>query len=284
MVEGGVQRVAGGNLIVQPSVVVSRQHLRRCHCIGPTVLSAVADDGLSHFSLLRSNEDNTVGGAGSIDGCRGILQDGDALNFGRVEVVEGFCAEVLLDVADLHIVRIDISVDDEQRLLNGRPDVAKGVGSTDGYTRCLSRLRLSARHAEAVDETGERRGKVAGGDILYLVDRNALDRSREVSPLLGAVTDDDNLVEVGVALFQHYTAAFSGDLLVANVCHGQRRSLRRAYRIVTVEVGNGGLSCPRHVNGGSDDGIAILVDDGSLYRCRVLCHCRNGTCQCQSER
>ena len=88
--------------------------------------------------LLGGHEDNTVSSTCTIDGSRSILQHGDALHFRRIEVIESLSTEVLRGVAHLHIIRIDIAIDDEQRLLGFGTHVAS-ESSRRGYSGGHSR-------------------------------------------------------------------------------------------------------------------------------------------------
>ena len=120
MVEAGIRRVGSCNGIVESAVVISAQHLGTSDLVCNTNRTAIADAGCSLLTFLGSNEDNTVSGTGTIDCCRSILQHRDALDFRGVEIVEGLSTKVLVAVANLYVIRIDVAVNNEQRLLGGR--------------------------------------------------------------------------------------------------------------------------------------------------------------------
>ena len=68
LVQTGVGGVGSCNGIVQATVVVGTEHLGTGHLVGETEVAAIADAGSTLLTLLRGDEDDTVGSTGTIDG------------------------------------------------------------------------------------------------------------------------------------------------------------------------------------------------------------------------
>ena len=155
MVQRGVRGVSSNDAIVQAAILIGIQHLGARDFVGETELSAIGNAGLAHLTFLGGHEDDTVSGTCSIDGSRSILQHRDALHFRRVEVVESLCTKVLVRVTHLHIVRINVTVDDEKGLLCRRTYVAERINVTDTQAGILAGARLTAADRQTVDQSGE---------------------------------------------------------------------------------------------------------------------------------
>ena len=153
VVQRRVRRVCCRNGVIQTSVVVGAEQLRTGHLVGETNATAIADAGRALLTLLRSHQDDTVGGAGTVDGCRRILQHRDALDFRGVQVVEGFSTQILRAVAHLDVVGIDVSVDDEQRLLGGGTHLTQGTYVTNRQTGILAGTGVTAAHRQTVHQS-----------------------------------------------------------------------------------------------------------------------------------
>ena len=119
-----VCRVCSNNGIIHASIVVCAEHLRTCHFVCEAECSAVRYAWSTKFALFRCNKNYTVCGACTVYGSRGVFQYRNALHFAWVEVVESFGTKVLRYVSNLYVIRIDITVDNEQRLLCGRTNLA----------------------------------------------------------------------------------------------------------------------------------------------------------------
>ena len=125
LIEGSIGWIGSNNCIVQTTILVSIQHLRARNLIGETERTAIRNARCTHLTLLGSYEDNTIGSTGTINGSRSILQYRDTLYLRGIQVVESLSTEVLVTVTNLYIVRIDITIDNEERLLGCRTNFAQ---------------------------------------------------------------------------------------------------------------------------------------------------------------
>ena len=114
-----------GTLILQDCIIGSAGYIALLPCTLPAVREVIVNLCLAHLTLLGSNEDNTIGSTGTINGSRSILQYRDTLYLRGIQVVESLSTEVLVSVTDLYIVRIDITIDNEERLLGCRTNFAQ---------------------------------------------------------------------------------------------------------------------------------------------------------------
>ena len=75
-------------LVLQDGIVGSSCYVALLPRTLPAIREVIVDRGLTHLTLLRGNEDNTVGGTSTIDSTRGsILQHLDTLNIARVHAL-----------------------------------------------------------------------------------------------------------------------------------------------------------------------------------------------------
>ena len=158
--------------------VLGRAHaVHQSRGIGESVVAVVLHAGLAVLTALRSDEDHAVGGLRTVDGGRcGVLQYGDTLNVLRVERV---------DIAGLHTVYEDVGAGVVERTHTTNAD------ATAVHTGGAGRAGNGDTGHEAL-QTG---GYVVDGSV---VERLAVDlghRSGEVGFLLGAIADDNNLIE-----------------------------------------------------------------------------------------
>ena len=196
----------------------------------PSAPSAVAYGRLALGVLagLGRHEDDAEGGAGAIDGCRGVLDDGN-----------GF-----------HIIGIDRRkaafhpVDEHQRRA-----AVDGVGAADVDGGLVARTAGRGRHIEARHRTLEdvRQGGLRTvGDGFGFDDRNG---AGEVDLLLGAVADDHRLFQgediVLQGDVQSSHAGGDGHLFVVEAQAGEGddgiRSGGDNDAVCTVQVGDGGV-------------------------------------------
>ena len=128
---GQVGRGIGGvchlHCVVQASIIVGAQHLGACHLIGKSKGAVVRDAGRTFLSFLGGHQDDTVGSAGSINGSRCVFEHGDALHLRGIQVVECLSTQVLVGITHLHIVGVDVVVDNEKGLLGSRTNITHGV-------------------------------------------------------------------------------------------------------------------------------------------------------------
>ena len=136
-------------------VLVGSEHLGAGHLVGETEVATIADAGSTHLTLLGSHKDDTVRSTCTIDSGRSILQHGDALDLRGIEVVEGLGTQVLIGVADLDIIRIDVSVDDEQRLLSCRANLTQRVDITDTDAGRLTGTSVTASNRHTVNQSAQ---------------------------------------------------------------------------------------------------------------------------------
>ena len=238
--------------------------------------TAIVDAGCALLTLLGGNQHDTIGGTGTVDSCRSILQHGYALNLRSVEIVESLSTEVLRHVAYLHVVRIDIAVDDVQRLLSGRTNLTEGADITDTHRGALSGAAVTATDAQTVHQSAQRRGQTGIGQVLHIVHVDRGDGARQVSFLLCAVTHYDHFLQRLLVFFQLNSAAGLHRLRqVADVTDDHSAVLRCLNRIVTIKVGDGCRFCSLHGHCSSDDGFAVFIDHSSRHRL-VLSKCGHG--------
>ena len=199
--------------------------------------------------LLRGDEDDAVGTARAVDGGgRDVLQHLHALDV--VGVDGGQRVKATLDTAQARracagILEIDEAVDDVERLVGGVDRVA----ATDADMTVGTRLSAAGRHVKArhlsTQSTVEGRCLGLTEDIgLHL--RHA---TRQLRPLLRAVTHHDDLVEFMVFLLQRHDEVLvvalhaDGLLFVTHVADFQ---LRRERCHIDAEVALG-IGCHAHM-------------------------------------
>ena len=117
LVERSVGGVGGSHCIVETTIVIGAQHFGASHLIGKTEGSAIADGWFANLTLFGGHEYYTIGSTCTINGGRSVFQYRDALHFRGIEVIECLSTEVLGAVANLDIVGIYITIDNEERLL-----------------------------------------------------------------------------------------------------------------------------------------------------------------------
>ena len=130
----------------------------------------------------------------------------------------------------------------------------------------------------------ERRGEATTHEVLDILCRYRSNGSGEVSFLLCAVTDDDNLIEVGVGVVQLERAARRRHILVTDIRDCQGSTCRSLDLIMTVEIGDDGILGAFDAHGGTDDRLPFLIHHRSRDGLRILCQCRGSAEQeCAGE-
>ena len=200
------------------------------------------------FTGLGGDDDHTVGTARTVDsGCRGILQHVD-----RGDVLRSHSGQVALDA---------IHQDERCKAAHeGRDTTQTDAGGG-------SRTTAGVDHRQTGNLTFHQFGSVAdltGVEVLGL--HGGYGRG-DITLALGAVTDDDHLVQEGIVFLECHVAA-GLDLLrgKADVADDEGYiAVSNSERVVTVEVGNRCVLGALLSHRGADDRLALGVLDNTLH-------------------
>ena len=264
--------------IPQATVVICRKHLGTSHFVGHTYCARVADLRSAFLTLLGGDEDDTIGCTCTIHSSCGILQHGNRFDNTWVEVVEGCSTEVLGCVAYLHIIRIDIAVDDVERFLSRHAHVAERIGVTDLDGGILTRTGITTAHAYTIDHTAEGGSKTTARKVLDIVHLDGSNSTGEVRLLLNAVTYDYHVFELLGILLEDYLlgVARHGFSNIAEEHHLEGRFLGSLDHVIAVDIGNGACGGSHYLNGCANDGFAQLIHYSTLDCTVRLSHDRKG--------
>ena len=97
--------------------------------------------------------------------------------------------------------------------MGGTAHLTERVHIADGDTGVLTGTALTTAHTQTANKTAQRTGKVAVGQVLYLVNRHRGNRTGKVGFLLGAVTYHHHFFKVVLVFLELKLAAGSH-------CHG----------------------------------------------------------------
>ena len=166
---------------------------------GETGAAAVGDRRLSVLRLaaaLGRDKDHARGTSRTVDGRGGgILDDGDALHVGRVEVLE----------ITLHTVH-----------QHERITAVNGVAAADVDRGGLARTTGSGSDVQARDGTLQHVTHIQCGTVLQVVCLDDGHGARQVGLLRGTVADDDGVFQHVIVFLEHHQdllAALDGNLL-----------------------------------------------------------------------
>ena len=200
---GGTAGIDRGLVVefgIDPGIDDRRKGRRLLHAVGEVII----DGDLSLRPLLRGDEDDAVGGAGSVDGGGGgVLQDGNLVDVVGVQV-----RERALD-----------AVDDHERVV-----VVHRVETTDVHRRGAARGGRTLLDDEARRGALEAFQDVGDGLALELLGGDGGHGTGQVDLLLDTVTDDDRVVQEEILLREfdvEVRTALDGDLfrLIADGRH-----------------------------------------------------------------
>ena len=231
---------------------------------------AERDVDATFVTALGGDDNGTVGGVATIECgscCTG--EHGHRFNIFGVDVGNGFSGTfraertvvaATVEVEHWHTVN---HVEGIARLVDGFCTTHHHLGSTtharrrgvDGYTCNFTTKR--------VDEVG----------IFHCGDFIALNFLCIVAQCLAGALDTEGCNH---HFFEHLVVLLKGDIygrvawlnglsLITDVADGDVAAFRHLEREVTVDVGGGANRCSRHLNGGTDERLAVLIDNLSGY-------------------
>ena len=205
--------------------------------------------GLAHGTTLGGHEDDAVRAADTEHGGRGrVLQDGDALDFVRIQLREG-----TLD-----------AVHEDERL--GAVQGSDTTDADDGFIGARHTRRLHGGHAREVTLQGVRDVRHRGLHQSLAAHRG--NRTGDGNFLLLAVRDDHGLVQgigVGFHVDGHPRRRRDRQGLVAHTRELERGPLGHGQREVTVHVGDRSGRGPLYDHARSDQTFSQLIQHPALY-------------------
>ena len=227
-------------LVDELHILLSGYQTRNLVGIRHTYIAIILNSNLAFLTLLRGNEDDTVGSTSTIDGSRsGILQYVDALDVVWIQTVQTVigCTR-------------NNSVDNEEW---GR--LTDGSHTTDVHLESLawlSRALCDVHTGSLALQCSQRVCRVHLRNVLTL-HRNV--GTGEQFLLLNTITDNNHLFQCVVLLHVHVDDGLIANLdflaLEAHVRHHQSCTLWHIEREVTVCVGNCTSTSTFHLDGGS---------------------------------
>ena len=229
--------------------------LRQVKRRGHTVIRTHMHLRPSFGTALGRDDDNAVRTLGTEDSrCRGVLQDGNALDLVRIQVIEG-----TFDAVDHH----------ERGVASGES------GKTTKHHGIAIRGSRSAgliRHQKAGNLTGESIHQVLRTRIGKLLGRDRRDRADDTFFFLSTITNDDRILEEVFINFQldepveDVPIDRPGLLGIADIRNGQHASGRNRKGKGTLPVSHGPHSgTTDDQNGRANGGISFLIYDSSAY-------------------
>ena len=234
--------------------------------------AAIGDVGLASGTFLRGDQDDTIRSGGAIEGgSRRSCQGRNALDVVGIEHRRGITRLTVSAVGESVLVetRLGIhhwnTVDDVEHIVVS----VDGLGTTHHHTRgttdarcCSIDLHTGHLTIERVNEVGIlHRHHSITGELLHVV-------GQRLGFLLDTQGGDDHLVQaVGIVGHRHHDTISGLELLILEtyIRHHNRCTLGGFDCEVTVDVGNGFLTCARHGNGGSDDRFTSLVEHAAFH-------------------
>ena len=210
----------------------------------------VVDLGLAYLTLLRGDQNNAIGSAGTVDGTRcSVLQHFDALD--------------VLGVDALHTVLVG-----GHAVYNiKRFGVVDGADTADADERLRAGLARGRGHLYASGHTLQGILGTQARLAFQVVGRDLGNRGRDDALLLHAVADDDHVGQRLLVFLQRDGHAAAGRHLLrqeADVAHHQRGTAVDPQRELAIVVGDGAVLRVGFLhNRGSDDGFSVLIDHGS---------------------
>ena len=241
----------------------------------PRLLDAVVGvvghlGGLALAALLGGHEDDPVSTTCAVNGggC-GVLQDGDALDVGRVEEVDAPGRDAVDDPQRLGVVERTRTADPDGLRRSGLSGVLGHLDTGGASLQCL----LRAEH-------GHRGG---------VLDVDGAHSTGDLAPLLVAIADDDGLFQpgnVGGERVIDCGAAGDGHIrgLVPDVGERQGRLGRGDHqRVVSIEVGHAAVVGAFLDNGHPGQGCAVIGVGHLSGDGRGLCQDSEGNQPTQEE-
>ena len=226
--------------------------------------------GLVFLTVLGGDDDHTVSGTRTVDGtCRCVFEHLNGFNVVRREVADGGSHGHTVD----NVERSGAA----ERTDTTNAHRGVGTGLTVGGD-------LHTRHL-----TFEHGGDVGVGNAFQLLGVHNRYRTGEVGLLLSTVTHHNHLVEhvvvgcqlnlakVGAAVHGHF------HFLVTDVADNKGAVAGNIYREVTIEVGNNSRLRALHLDGGTNEGLSLLVNDLAADLDGLLRHSGHGRSGTQCE-
>ena len=240
--------------------VAAVHHVETLAKRGQRDITAIVGGGTAlALAGLGRDQDYTCGTTRTIDSSsRSILQHVDTL-----DILRSHTGEAAFQTVDQH----ERCVGTLERDDTTQTDRGSGTRVTraiaDGQTSHLTFNQVTG----IVD--------ITLSEILSL---HAGDSRGDITLTLGTITDDNNLVQEGIVFLKCHIAAgldlLSDEANVRNHEHGV--AARHVKRIVTVEVGNGGVLGALLSHRGADDRLALGVLDNTLHCHPLLSDLSNG--------
>ena len=116
IIQRGVLRVASIDNIHQTPEIISTQHRRTRDLVGNTETTIIRDTGSTLLTFFRGHKNDTVSRTGTINCCCCILQDRDTLHFRWIQIAKSLSTRILTNVTHLYIIRINVTINNVQRL------------------------------------------------------------------------------------------------------------------------------------------------------------------------
>ena len=275
---GRTDRIGLGHVVAE---LVGGHDVEPVGIVAEAEAAVVGDLRFAGVTLLGGNDDNAVGGTGTVDRRGGrILEDREALDVVGVDGLERVGHTLAA------VDRQRNAVDDDERVV-GR---IQGSGATDTDRRSAARTAVTRDDLQTSDLALEH---VLGRDDRAPVEffgLNGGDGTGHVIFLDGTVTDDHDVVkELGVLRQGDGGGHFGG--LEDLACIADAADLDHSIGgldskdVVTVETGRGSVRSALFDDGGTDDRTRGVDDDtlnlipalgeygGGNQTCETDCHC-----------
>ena len=200
------------------------------------------------LACLSGDQDHTIGTTRTIDsGCGSVLQHID-----RGDVLSCYCVKVTFDT---------INQDQwGQVTYNGRD-------TTQTNRRGGTRVTTGVDHRQTGNLTFHEFCGIADLTCVEVLGLHRGDSRGNITLALGAVTDDDNLIQQGIVFLECHIAAcldlLGGETDVAD--DEGYIAVSNSERVVTVEVGNRCVLGALLSHRGADDRLALGVLDNTLH-------------------
>ena len=224
--------------------------------------------GVEHVELLGDMGEAEVGGEVYLHvALLAVLRGDDDHAVGSHRAIDGSSGTILEYFHGLYVLWVDVvdvageAINDIQRLV-----VAKGLDATYLHAESGTGIATALENAHAGHLSFESLGGIGGGAFGQVggVDRG--NGSREVALLHRAITHDDNLVE-SLGVFSetdaHVVTCLGHKIFEADIAHDDIAAFWGVEGELAVDVGDGLDVGAPDLDGGTNDGFAVLVGDGA---------------------
>ena len=246
-------------------------HGRKLGRCVPSDIAGIADDGLPVGSALGRDQDDTVGGPGSVDGGGGgVLEDGNALDIIGVDILEAHLDAIHEDIGIAGIAQVAASTEGDGR--RGARGAGRRVGDGQAGNHALKGL-----------------GGIHDGTLGEVISLDLGDGAGQVDFLLDAVTDDDRFFQhLRIVLQDHVQgSAVPGDLLGDIADAGEDEDVAgpdTVQDIGAVDVGDRAGLCALDEHRAADDGFTGWIGNRSPDGLWALCQHDDGSHECGCRR